>query len=112
MVADQTLVMVRKHGSATKYVARVQHVAHDWSVLRSQLVRSIKEWSSHADVALVSTVKMYSDLALLHVEDPWFWRNLPALEFADTPRLQEKVLVAGYPTGGDAISLSTGVVWV
>ena len=30
VVADQTLVTVRKHGSPTKYVARVQHVGHDW----------------------------------------------------------------------------------
>jgi hypothetical protein len=49
-------------------------------------------------------------LALLTVEDEGFWADLPPLEFCDTPQLQDKVLVAGYPTGGDAISISTGVV--
>jgi hypothetical protein len=29
---DSTLVMVRKHSSATKFLARVEHVAHDWFV--------------------------------------------------------------------------------
>jgi S1-C subfamily serine protease len=30
VIADQTLVMVRKHGSPAKFLARVAHVAHDW----------------------------------------------------------------------------------
>ena len=48
--------------------------------------------------------------AILHVEDETFWEGTPFLEFGHTPELQEHVLVAGYPTGGDTISLSTGVV--
>ena len=70
-----------------------------------------------------------SDLALLTIDDESFWGNLPPLQFCDTPQLQDKVrvfyiyidetvadavvwqvVVAGYPTGGDAISISSGVV--
>jgi len=80
VVADQSLVMVRKHGSAVKYIAEVEHVGHD------------------------------CDLAILNVEDESFWEDTPHLEFGPTPELQDQVLVAGYPTGGDTISLSTGVV--
>ena len=32
VVADQSLVMVRKHGSAVKYIAEVEHVGHAWLV--------------------------------------------------------------------------------
>lgn len=45
VVADQSLVMVRKHGSAVKYIAEVEHVGHD------------------------------CDLAILNVEDESFWEG-------------------------------------
>jgi len=80
VVADQSLVMVRKHGDPNKYLAEVAHVAHD------------------------------GDLAILHVQDKLFWEDTDYLEFGPTPSLQDRVLVAGYPTGGDTISITSGVV--
>jgi S1-C subfamily serine protease len=79
-VAFQTSIRVRKHGSAEKFVARVIGVCHQ------------------------------SDLAVLTVEDESFWRDVDCLEFGDIPELQESITVIGYPTGGDSISVTKGVV--
>eukprot|EP01112_Ceratiomyxa_fruticulosa_P011872 TRINITY_DN3266_c0_g1_i1.p1 TRINITY_DN3266_c0_g1~~TRINITY_DN3266_c0_g1_i1.p1 ORF type:complete len:585 (-),score=128.25 TRINITY_DN3266_c0_g1_i1:22-1776(-) len=80
VIASSTSVMVRSYGSATKYPATVSAVGHE------------------------------CDLAVLTVEAPEFWENLPELEFGDLPDLQDYVTVVGYPTGGDNISVTGGVV--
>jgi len=79
-VGFQTSVRVRKHGSAEKFVAKMIGVCHQ------------------------------CDLAVLTVEENHFWRDVEALEFGDVPELQESVTVIGYPTGGDSISVTKGVV--
>lgn len=79
-VAFQTSIRVRKHGSAEKFVARVMGVCHQ------------------------------SDLAVLTVEDEDFWRDVDCMEFGEIPDLQEPITVIGYPTGGDSISVTKGVV--
>ncbi|KAG9446867.1 hypothetical protein H6P81_012995 [Aristolochia fimbriata] len=80
VVADHTFVLVRKHGSPTKYRAEVQAVGHE------------------------------CDLAILTVESEEFWDGLHFLELGDIPLLQEAVAVVGYPQGGDNISVTKGVV--
>ena len=69
VVADHTFVLVRKHGSPTKYRAEVQAVGHE------------------------------CDLALLTVENEEFWDGMNFLELGDIPFLQEAVAVVGYPQG-------------
>ncbi|KAK4707828.1 hypothetical protein R3W88_028753 [Solanum pinnatisectum] len=80
VVADHTFVLVRKHGSPTKYRATVQAVGHE------------------------------CDLAILVVESEEFWEGMNPLELGDVPFLQEAVSVVGYPQGGDNISVTKGVV--
>uniref|UniRef100_A0A803RBS4 Uncharacterized protein n=1 Tax=Cannabis sativa TaxID=3483 RepID=A0A803RBS4_CANSA len=80
VVADHTFVLVRKHGSPTKYRAQVQAVGHE------------------------------CDLAILAVENEEFWEGVNPLELGDIPFLQEAVAVVGYPQGGDNISVTKGVV--
>ncbi|CAL9078833.1 unnamed protein product [Musa textilis] len=80
VVADHTFVLVRKHGSPTKYKAEVQAVGHE------------------------------CDLALLTVDSEEFWDGMNFLELGDIPYLQEAVAVVGYPQGGDNISVTKGVV--
>eukprot|EP00922_Rhytidocystis_sp_ex-Travisia-forbesii_P065142 GHVS01096823.1.p1 GENE.GHVS01096823.1~~GHVS01096823.1.p1 ORF type:complete len:492 (-),score=63.39 GHVS01096823.1:71-1546(-) len=79
-VAFQNRVLVRKHGSPKKYLARVESVAHE------------------------------SDLAVLTVEEDEFWEGVAPLSFGDIPHLQDAVVVVGYPTGGDNLSITAGVV--
>ncbi|KAG0591583.1 hypothetical protein KC19_1G185700 [Ceratodon purpureus] len=80
VVADQTHMMVRKHGSPIKYHAHIEAVGHE------------------------------CDLALLRVHDDEFWEGMLELELGDIPFLQESVAVVGYPQGGDNISVTGGVV--
>jgi hypothetical protein len=47
VVADQSLVMVRKHGSAIKFIAEVEHVGHDCDLVRTP-PHSTPLLSSHA----------------------------------------------------------------
>jgi S1-C subfamily serine protease len=69
VVADQTHMMVRKHGSPIKYHAHIEAVGHE------------------------------CDLALLRVHDDEFWEGMLELELGDIPFLQESVAVVGYPQG-------------
>jgi len=71
VVADHTFVLVRKHGSPTKYRAEVQAVGHE------------------------------CDLAILVVENEEFWKGMNFLELGDIPFLQEAVAVVGYPQGNN-----------
>ncbi|KAF8822248.1 serine protease [Cardiosporidium cionae] len=66
--------------SPTKYSARVIAVAHE------------------------------CDLAVLTVDDESFWSDITPLEFGDVPHLQDAVVVVGYPTGGDNLCITSGVV--
>jgi len=79
-VAWHNVVRVRKHGDSRKYVATVEHVAHE------------------------------CDLAILKVEDSQFWSGLEALSLGTLPELQDKIKVVGYPQGGDRISITQGIV--
>ena len=68
-MADHTFVLVRKHGSPTKYRAEIQAIGHE------------------------------CDLAILVVESEEFWEGMSFLELGDIPFLQESVAVVGYPQG-------------
>ena len=80
VVADTTHCQVRKHGEAIKFTARVVGISHE------------------------------CDLAMLAVEDEAFWAEVAPLPLGDIPELQDGVTVVGYPTGGDNISVTGGVV--
>ena len=42
--------------------------------------------------------------------DETFWEDLCPLEFGEVPALEEDVVCVGFPTGGDNISVTRGVV--
>ena len=50
------------------------------------------------------------DLAILTTDDEGFWAGTTPLVLGGIPELQDPVAVVGYPTGGDNISVSVGVV--
>ena len=79
-IADSTLITIRKQNEDTLFTARVKFVDHD------------------------------CDLALLTVDDPAFFSGITPLEFAETPPPQSRVVVAGFPLGGDGISLTQGII--
>eukprot|EP00546_Thalassionema_frauenfeldii_P001705 CAMPEP_0178934138 /NCGR_PEP_ID=MMETSP0786-20121207/23701_1 /TAXON_ID=186022 /ORGANISM="Thalassionema frauenfeldii, Strain CCMP 1798" /LENGTH=513 /DNA_ID=CAMNT_0020611897 /DNA_START=212 /DNA_END=1753 /DNA_ORIENTATION=+ len=75
-----SIIQVQRRGQSEKYQARIEAQANE------------------------------CDLALLEVEDESFWEGLEPLNFGDLPMLQDEVEVLGYPTGGDSLSVTKGVV--
>ncbi len=80
VVADQTLVEVQREGYGSTYTAEVEFVCHS------------------------------CDLAILQVEDESFFEEAVALEIDGLPELQSRVAVYGFPTGGETISITEGIV--
>jgi len=81
IVADSTYVEVRKYGAPDRFEASVEAVAHE------------------------------CDVAVLNVRNRKFWKDVAPLQLADDlPSLQDAIAVVGYPTGGDNLSVTTGVV--
>ena len=80
VVANVTYLRVRREGDPKMYQARVVQVAHD------------------------------ADLALITVDNPAFFEDRDPLQFGDLPDIEDEVRVYGYPMGGDALSITQGVV--
>lgn len=80
VVADYTRVMVRRHAAADKFAATPVSIGHE------------------------------CDLALLDVPEDAFWEGIQPLAFGPVPELRDRVTAIGFPTGGDNISVTSGVV--
>lgn len=80
VVSDARFLTVEKENDPKKYIARVEHIAHD------------------------------CDLALLKVDDPSFFTGTRPLLLGGIPALESLVSVFGYPIGGDRLSVTRGIV--
>ncbi|MFZ0613339.1 MAG: serine protease, partial [Desulfobacterales bacterium] len=80
VVSDHTFIQVQLNGHPDKFNARVQFISHE------------------------------ADLALLTVEDPSIFNDVEDLKLADLPQVMDKVIVYGFPEGGDTLSTTTGVI--
>jgi len=80
VVSNNTFIEVKKHGDTKKYKANVLAISHQ------------------------------VDLALLKVEDDYFYNKTIPLDFYKLPQIQEEVSIYGYPTGGTMLSISSGVI--
>ncbi|GFE53642.1 serine protease [Babesia ovis] len=79
-VSWQNRCLLRKHGSSVKYPGRIVAIGHE------------------------------CDLAILKVDNDEFWEGVCPLELGDVPNLHDSVTVVGYPTGGDNLCITSGVV--
>jgi S1-C subfamily serine protease len=80
VVANSTLIQLRKYGEAKRHTAKVAFVSHE------------------------------ADLAVLTVDDPEFFNNTRPISVGSLPNTQEEVLVYGFPKGGDTLSITKGVI--
>jgi S1-C subfamily serine protease len=80
VVSNARRLILKKHGSAGAYPAKLLHIAHD------------------------------CDLALLALEDPAPLAGVAKLEIGGMPDLESTVRVIGYPVGGERLSVTRGVV--
>ncbi len=60
--------------------------------------------------ARVLALNHVSDLALLTIDDETFWKRAVSFELGDTARMRDKITVAGYPMGGEEISITDGKI--
>ena len=87
---------------------RVLTNAH--SVEHHTQVKLKKRGSDVKYVAKVLAIGVECDLALLKVEDDDFFVGIAPVQFGPLPHLSAPVSVIGYPIGGVAISITSGVV--
>jgi S1-C subfamily serine protease len=80
VVSDQVYVQALRTGGTTKFDAKVEFVDHD------------------------------SETALLSVNDDSFFRGSLPVEFGELPVRRERVAVHGFPSGGDELSITEGIV--
>ena len=80
VVANQSFLEVQRYGQRKRYIAKVYAVSHQ------------------------------SDLALLKVEEKDFFSGVKALDFGTLPKMEQKIVVYGYPMGGSTLSATIGVV--
>jgi S1-C subfamily serine protease len=80
VVANGKFISVLKDGDDEPVSARVKFMAHD------------------------------CDLALLEVQDPGYFFGVSPIGFGDIPEVREMVNTVGYPTGGEQLSITQGVV--
>ena len=80
VVADQSFLEVQRYGQRKRYIAKVYAVSHQ------------------------------ADLAILKVEEKSFFSGVAPLEFGTLPEVEQKIVVYGYPMGGNTLSATIGVV--
>ena len=80
VVANQAFLEVQRYGQRKRYIAKVYAVSHQ------------------------------ADLALLKVEDKDFFEGVKPLTFGTLPHVEQKIVVYGYPMGGNTLSATIGVV--
>jgi S1-C subfamily serine protease len=80
VVANETFIEVKRYGDTKRYEANVEYISHQ------------------------------VDLALLRVKDESFFKGAKSLSLGGLPKIQQSITVYGFPMGGNALSVSTGVV--
>ncbi|MCE9609530.1 MAG: trypsin-like peptidase domain-containing protein [Chthoniobacter sp.] len=80
VVSNARFLTVEKENDPKKYIATVEHIAHD------------------------------CDLAVLKVQDASFFKGTKPLALGGIPELESQVTVFGYPIGGDRMSVTQGIV--
>ncbi len=73
-------IEVKRAGASERFAAKVVFISHD------------------------------ADLALVEVADPRFFEGAPAVPIGEMPRLQQDVVVYGFPIGGVTLSITSGIV--
>ncbi len=80
VVADQAFIEVQRYGERKRYIATVAAVSHQ------------------------------ADLALLQVEKQAFFKGVTPLALGTLPYVEQRIVVYGYPMGGNTLSATIGVV--
>lgn len=111
----------QRHSTSSAFIIPGRKIltnAHSVEHYTSVLVK--RRYSDTKYPAKVMAIGNECDIALLAVENEEFWQEIeshvarhvsrvPYLMAGELPRLQESVLVIGYPSPGNQISVTAGV---
>ncbi len=80
VVEKHTFIEVQRDGDSKRFEAEVVAIAHE------------------------------VDLAILKLKDPSVLKDIKPLELGDLPEIHQEVTVYGYPVGGQALSITKGII--
>ncbi|PWQ96323.1 S1C family serine protease [Leucothrix arctica] len=80
VVEKHTFIEVQRDGDSKRFEAEVIAIAHE------------------------------VDLAILKLKDPEVFKSIKPLELGDLPEIHQEVTVYGYPVGGQALSITKGII--
>ena len=90
---------------AGQRILTAAHVVANATWLQLQRPGESKWWTARVVAAIHD-----ADLAVVEPEDPAFFEGSVALELAPLPELHSVVTAWGFPSGGDGLSITEGVV--
>ncbi|RVU84247.1 trypsin-like serine protease [Leucothrix sargassi] len=80
VVENHTFIEVQRDGDSKRFEAEVVAIAHE------------------------------VDLAVLKLKEPDVFKDIKPLELGDLPEIHQEVTVYGYPVGGEALSITKGII--
>jgi len=81
------------------------HIVEDSTFIEIQLDGDSKRYK-----ALKIATSHETDLAVITLDDKSFFNRVKPLKLGKLPNIHQKVVVLGYPIGGDALSITEGVI--
>ncbi len=98
-------------GSGTGfYIGQNRILTNAHVVAHGSYITVLRDGDSRPVPSVVTFIAHDCDLAILEPRDPEFFRDVREMEFGSVPRLQSPVVTVGFPTGGEQLSITQGVV--
>jgi S1-C subfamily serine protease len=92
------------------YIGNNQILTNAHVVAYGTYIKVLRDGDSTPIPALVKFIAHDCDLAILEPLDPQSLDDVREVEFGRVPRLQSPVVTVGFPTGGDQLSITQGIV--
>jgi S1-C subfamily serine protease len=92
------------------YVGNGRIMTNAHVIANASFISVQRDGDSQPETAYVKYVAHDCDLAILEVKSPTFFDDIPAMSLGDLPKLRSPVATIGFPTGGEQISITEGIV--
>jgi S1-C subfamily serine protease len=101
---------VRSSSGTGFYIGSAGILTNAHVVSHGKFISVLKDGDDEPVSVRVKFIAHDCDLALLEVQDPNYFQGVTPIAFGDIPDVRETVNTVGYPTGGEQISITQGVV--
>lgn len=100
----------RKGTGSGFYIGKNRILSNAHVVANARFITVQRDGDPVASPAFVTYIAHDCDLAILTVADKKYFKNVPSLGFGAVPKLRTPVATVGFPTGGEQISVTEGIV--